>query len=255
MTVQITIGSAIALAVLAFILGSLRDAASSILADEFKASAPAMSQWLVRLAARAIPKAHREDQLETWLAELHELRDRPLAALRYALVNGLIAAPFLARQLQPALLPAPQRADGTARGSDAIRAGTRRFLARITLRLPNREGVGQGLFARLVALPTLVFALILELARRFGSLTSLQPVVTWVRLTERLLAALIEVIEFGLSRLIRLAGFVGGLPDPYGHSRGGWWSVVQLFKRIAVVVAGFVTLTAVGIPVLRMLGF
>ncbi|HEU5063587.1 MAG TPA: hypothetical protein VFT79_10620 [Solirubrobacterales bacterium] len=106
---SITIGTGIFL-FLVFLGGllvrSLGGAASSVLADEFKASAPEMAQGIIRLAARLLPPDAREDMLETWLAEVSQYEKRPLKALRFALVNCLVAAPSLRKEMRPALQPA-----------------------------------------------------------------------------------------------------------------------------------------------------
>lgn len=226
MTLQITVGGAIAFVVLGFILNSLRGAASSVLADEFKASAPALSRWIVRWAARCLPGDHREDQLETWFAELHELQNRPLAALKYAMVNCLMAAPFLARQLQPSLRPAPQATGEVARGSDVARSSMRRLLEHIRLRPIDRKAVGLGFFTRFTALLAAVVALAMGLLGRVGSLRSMT----------RLTVVFVEFINAVLAPIGRLGRSVGQLFGPYDYSRE-WRSVLQLMVKIARSIA------------------
>jgi hypothetical protein len=110
-TSPIALGASfILVALAAFIIRSLSGAASAILADEFKASAPSAAQWIIRRAARRIPEKARVDMLETWLAEASQYEKRPLKALRFALFNCLAAAPLLARELRLVM-----EAEGTKR--------------------------------------------------------------------------------------------------------------------------------------------
>ena len=99
--ITISIGTAAVAVIVGFIFKAFSGAASSILAEEFKASAPEAAQRIIRIAVRQIPAERREEMLETWLAEASEYEGRPLCALRFALWNCLAAAPLLARELRP----------------------------------------------------------------------------------------------------------------------------------------------------------
>jgi hypothetical protein len=200
-------------------------AASSILADEFKASAPEAAQKIIRVAARRIPEHAREDILETWLAEASEYEGRPLKALRFALINCLAAAPAVARQLRPALAPAGngKNNSGARNQTRARRTGSdlaRRELqsARKFLRLANRSS--QDSF-RLAA----------------GSVAVLgQPFAESVRRVARLVEGFLDGFSAPFVGLVRVIIELGG---PYDYSRE-WRSLLQLLVKTIAVVSGVV---------------
>lgn len=114
--ITISIGTGVVVVIVGFIFKAFSGAASSILADEFKASAPGTAQRIIRIAVRRILAERREEMLETWLAEASEYEGRPLRALRFALWNCLAAAPLLARELRPVAVAS----SGSTQSSDRV---------------------------------------------------------------------------------------------------------------------------------------
>jgi hypothetical protein len=213
---SVTALTAVAIFLGAFLIRALGGAASSILADEFKASAPETAQRIIRLAARRIPEHSRAEVLETWLAEASEYEGRPLKALRFALVNCLAAAPGLARQLRPALATAgggTKEAGGVRRGSDLIRRDAARMVKEL---FRSAERSWRGSVRVIVASLGMSAGVLLrqggETLRLFGE--------AFAELGRALVAVAREVVE---------------LLGPYDYSRE-WRSVLQLVVRMIAMI-------------------
>jgi hypothetical protein len=228
---SLTILGAVGIFVGGLLIRAVGGAASSILADEFKAAVPEGTQKIIRFAARRIPEHARQEMLETWLAEASEYQGRPLKALRFALINCLAAAPGVARQLRPALASAGggTKETGTKKEMHARRANSDLIRREVRwmkdfLRVAHRSWrdslrLVTGSFG---ASANLLLAVIRDVARLFG-----------------------EVIE-GLGALV--VGITRGVVEllgPYDYSRE-WRSVMQLLVKtvamastLSIVFAGF----------------
>lgn len=202
----------------ALLIRALGGAASSILADEFRASAPETAQRIIRVAARMIPEHSREEVLETWLAEASEYEGRPLKALRFALVNCLVAAPGLVRQLRPALAPAGEK-DGASRNRP--RGSDRR----------KRRGPSPGSpGAQWLGLWRNIGRLAAHILR--GFLALLGPLLALiVRGGREAFDVLGEAGRLSAGMLREIVELLG----PYDYSRE-WRSVLQLVARIVAMI-------------------
>lgn len=88
-----------ALFLLWYVLSIIKSAASSILSDEFKVSAPDLVLAVVARSLDRLPEGDRREWEETWLADLAQLEDKPLQALWYSISQCLFASRALARTL------------------------------------------------------------------------------------------------------------------------------------------------------------
>lgn len=235
---SITVGTGILAFIAGLLIKSFGGAASAVLADEFKASAPQASQRIIRLAARRVPEAVREDVLETWLAEASEYENRPLKALRFAIVNCLAAAPSLARELRPApqVASAGQTSKRRMPSWGETRTAIKKARGRLAF-LPIRSPFLGELFQRWTNTLAGALVLLAEIVK---------PTKDTVEAIARLSTEQVRLLGGVVAGLGEMARAFFELLGPYDYSRE-WRSVAQLAARILAM--------ALALPVLLGLLF
>lgn len=232
----------------------LAAAASDVLADEFKSSAPLAAAQIVRRASRRLPPPHQADYLETWLAELEQYEDRPVRALCFAVYNCALAARRLGRELAPALAPAP--GSTASRPKQGAIGGAERAMRRSVGLAQRKDRSGLDPIGHIVEASMTVFLSPLSAMFRLLPLAGLDGILHFYqalvdarfkppspRVRQQSAVRLERVIRHGVTE-----GFQFVMGNRYDYSRP-WKSVAQLFINLLIVIplAVLVVLSAIGL--------